>query len=73
VSLPHPDNPELLPAVDKWFLDEVRACVQQLGCPFVVTDITVTVDGGWRVIEVGDAQVSALPKDFTGYSLWNAL
>ena len=73
VSLPHPDNPEQLPSVPEEFLSEVGKCVKQLGCPFVVTDITSTVDGGWRVIEVGDAQVSGLPKDFTGYSLWKAL
>lgn len=72
-SLPHPDNPEQLPAVDKGFLDEVRVCVKLLGCPFVTTDITSTVDGGWRVVEVGDGQVSGLPKGFTGYSLWEAL
>ena len=73
VSLPHPDNPDLLPAVDKDFLNTVQASVQKLGCPFVVTDIASTVDGDWRVIEVGDGQVSGLPKDFTGHSLWNAL
>lgn len=73
VSLPHPDNPEQLPAVDKEFLDAVQACVRGLGCPFVVTDIASTVDGVWRVIEVGDGQVSGLPRGFTGYSLWEAL
>lgn len=73
VSLPHPDNPEQLPAVDKDFLDTVQACVRRLGCPFVVTDITYTVDGVWRVIEVGDGQVSGLPHGFTGHSLWEAL
>jgi hypothetical protein len=73
VSLPHPDNPEQLPEIPKDFLETVKAYVQELGCPFRVTDITSTVDGRWRVIEVGDAQVSGLPKDFTGYSLWKAL
>ena len=73
VSLPHPDNPDQLPAIDKDFLATVQASVKKLGCPFVVTDITSTDAGGWRVIEVGDAQVSGLPKGFTGYSLWNAL
>jgi hypothetical protein len=73
VSLPHPDNPDRLPTIGKDFLDTVQASVRKLGCPFVVTDITSTIDGGWRVIEVGDAQVSGLPRDFTGYSLWQAL
>lgn len=73
VSLPHPDNPDQLPAIDKDFLETVQVSVKKLGCPFVVTDITSTVDGGWRVIEVGDAQVSGLPKGFTGHSLWQAL
>jgi hypothetical protein len=72
-SLPHPDNPDLLPAVDKGFLNTVQASVKKLGCPFVVTDIASTVDGDWRIIEVGDGQVSGLPHGFTGYSLWNAL
>jgi hypothetical protein len=73
ISLPHPDNPELLPAVDKDFLETVKASVKKLGCPFVVTDLAVQTTGEWRVIEVGDGQVSGLPRDFTGFSLWKAL
>lgn len=72
-SLPHPDNPDRLPVIDKDFLNTVQASVKNLDCPFVVTDIASTVAGGWRVIEVGDGQVSGLPEGFTGHSLWKAL
>jgi hypothetical protein len=34
--------------------------VQRLGCRFVTTDVALRSDGVWRVIEVGDAQVSDL-------------
>ncbi|WP_423463612.1 ATP-grasp domain-containing protein [Promicromonospora sp. MS192] len=41
--------------------DAVGASVQALGAPFVTTDVALRTDGAWRVIEVGDGQVSDLP------------
>jgi hypothetical protein len=35
--------------------------VRKLGCRFVTTDLAQRTDSAWRVIEVGDGQVSDLP------------
>jgi hypothetical protein len=57
---PHPDTPELLPTPD---LTVVRSLVRSLGCRFVTTDLARLADGGgWMVVEVGDGQVSDLPR-----------
>lgn len=55
---PHPDSPgeEFDPE-----LDHVRPAVRALGCRFVTTDLARRHDGMWRVVEVGDGQVSDLP------------
>lgn len=64
---PHPDSPQhvqtrihvheqsLLPG-----LDRVSRAVRLLGCRFVTTDLALRSDGEWRVVEVGDGQVSDL-------------
>ncbi len=54
---PHPDTPELRPEPA---LDAVAPMVSELGCRFVTTDLARRTDGEWRVIEVGDAQVSGI-------------
>ncbi|MFD9516707.1 ATP-grasp domain-containing protein [Streptomyces sp. NPDC059979] len=57
----HPDSPVAeVPAPD---LAPVRAAVEALGCPFVTTDLALRADGVWRVVEVGDGQVSDLHRD----------
>lgn len=55
----HPDSPDRLPAPD---LAAVRPLVGALGCRFVTTDVARRVDGAWRVVEVGDGQVSDRPS-----------
>jgi hypothetical protein len=35
--------------------------VRKLDCRFITTDLAQRTDGTWRVIEVGDGQVSDLP------------
>ena len=55
---PHPDSPGLCPEPD---LRPITPLVAALGCPFVTTDLAQRVDGVWRVVEVGDGQVSDLP------------
>ncbi|HEV3382490.1 MAG TPA: ATP-grasp domain-containing protein [Trebonia sp.] len=55
---PHPDSPFGRALVPK--LDHIGPAVQRLGCRFVTTDVALRSDGVWRVIEVGDAQVSDL-------------
>lgn len=43
--------------------EPVRAAVEALGCPFVTTDLALRADGVWRVVEVGDGQVSDLHRE----------
>ncbi|WP_225840353.1 ATP-grasp domain-containing protein [Streptomyces sp. NK08204] len=42
-------------------LARVAPLVGALGCRFVTTDLALRCDGVWRVVEVGDGQVSDLP------------
>jgi hypothetical protein len=55
---PHPDTPDrhLRPSTAS-----IAPCVRSLGCRFITTDLARRADGAWRVIEVGDGQVSDLP------------
>ncbi|MEU8620673.1 ATP-grasp domain-containing protein [Streptomyces sp. NPDC048623] len=75
---PHPDTPDVRPDPD---LTAVRPLVRALGCRFVTTDLArATGDrdgdgvgagdrgGVWRVVEVGDGQVSDLPSGADGYA-----
>ncbi|MEU2391210.1 ATP-grasp domain-containing protein [Streptomyces sp. NPDC007369] len=65
---PHPDSPAVALGVPGGAgggaqpglpdLEPVRAAVEALDCPFVTTDLALRADGVWRVVEVGDAQVS---------------
>lgn len=56
---PHPDAEDpVTPAVPAPVLDQLAACVGESGGRFVTTDVVRRVDGAWRVVEVGDAQVS---------------
>ncbi|GEM31920.1 hypothetical protein NN3_29270 [Nocardia neocaledoniensis NBRC 108232] len=63
---PHPDDPAACPAPD---LSAVRQAVSALGCRFVTTDVARRADGSWRVIEVGDGQVSDLPSGVDAMAL----
>jgi len=57
---PHPDNPGADAEPD---LSEVQPLVRALGCRFIITDLAQRADSGaWRVVEVGDGQVSDLPR-----------
>jgi hypothetical protein len=59
---PHPDfSGASLPVIDEAFLERVRKAVVELDSPFVTTDLAMTSDLEWLVIEVGDGQVSGLP------------
>ncbi|WP_018352920.1 ATP-grasp domain-containing protein [Longispora albida] len=55
---PHPDTPAGHPVPE---LAAIGDCVQVFGRRFVTTDVAQHSDGRWRVIEVGDGQVSDLP------------
>jgi hypothetical protein len=55
---PHPDTPDLFPQPD---LTRIQPIVAALPARFVTTDLALREDGVWRVVEVGDGQVSGLP------------
>lgn len=55
---PHPDSAHLRGLIPE--LGRVESAVQRLGCRFVTTDMALRADGVWRVVEVGDGQVSDL-------------
>jgi hypothetical protein len=55
---PHPDTPDTYPEP---VFDPIRAAVRGFGCRFITTDLARRADGVWRVVEVGDGQVSDLP------------
>lgn len=56
---PHPDTPDELPGrVD---LVEVEPLVAELALPFVTVDLVRRADRAWRIVELGDGQVSDYP------------
>lgn len=57
---PHPDSPAGQGPVPE--LDHIGPAVRRLGCRFVTTDVVLRPDGVWRVVEVGDGQVSDLHR-----------
>ncbi|WP_020519072.1 ATP-grasp domain-containing protein [Catelliglobosispora koreensis] len=54
----HPDTPAVEITPD---LTAIAPSVAALGCRFITTDIALRDDGQWRVVEVGDGQVSDFP------------
>ncbi|MEV6964494.1 ATP-grasp domain-containing protein [Hamadaea sp. NPDC051192] len=66
----HPDTPDLAPHPD---LRAVAPLVAALGGRFVTTDLALRADGEWRVVEVGDGQVSDLPPTADAALLFSAL
>ncbi|WP_245714600.1 ATP-grasp domain-containing protein [Micromonospora inyonensis] len=57
---PHPDTPDRPPVADP-DLATVAPLVAALALPFVTVDLAPRYDGVWRVIELGDGQVSDRP------------
>ncbi|PRY41755.1 ATP-grasp domain-containing protein [Umezawaea tangerina] len=55
---PHPDTPDDLVEPD---LTGVAELVRGFGLPFVAVDLVLGADG-WRVVELGDGQVSDRPR-----------
>jgi hypothetical protein len=68
----HPDTPEHLPpaGIQVRMLEPV---VAGLGLPFVTIDLVRRVDGGWRVVEMGDGQVSDRPTSTPAETLIDVL
>jgi hypothetical protein len=55
---PHPDTPDRHPRPQA---EPIAPCVRALGCRFITTDLAQAADGAWRVVEIGDGQVSDFP------------
>ncbi|MGW4624810.1 ATP-grasp domain-containing protein [Streptomyces rubiginosohelvolus] len=66
----HPDTPDRHPIPE---LPSVRETVGRLGLRWVTTDLALREDGVWRVVEVGDGQVSGLPTGAETGELFAAL
>jgi hypothetical protein len=58
---PHPDTPGSPPPSDL-DLAWLAPLVASLGLPFVTVDLILRADGVWRVVELGDGQVSDRPS-----------
>jgi hypothetical protein len=54
----HPDTAGPVPEPD---LSEVAPLVAELNLPFVTLDLVARTDGTWRLVELGDGQVSDRP------------
>lgn len=58
---PHPDTPHDIPATEL-DLAGIEPLIAGLGLPFVTADFALRDDGVWRLIELGDGQVSDRPS-----------
>jgi hypothetical protein len=67
---PHPDAGPAAPTPD---LSEVAPLVAGLGLPFVTVDLARRDDDRWRVVELGDGQVSDRPAAISPTDLLTAL
>jgi hypothetical protein len=67
---PHPDTPA---ATAEPGLAAVTPLVAALGLPFVTVDLARREDGEWRVVELGDGQVSDRPHVISPETLVAAL
>lgn len=64
VLMPHPkfaDSTEEI-HVDEEVLDSINKLLEQLEVEFVSVDLVQLSDNVWKVIEIGDGQVSGLPS-----------
>ncbi|HWS35953.1 MAG TPA: ATP-grasp domain-containing protein [Actinoplanes sp.] len=68
----HPDTPDDLPP-DDVDLSAVAGPLAELALPFVTADLTRHRDGRWRLVEIGDGQVSDRPRTTTPEALIGAL
>ena len=68
----HPDHPdaEVSHDVD---IDPLALAVAGVGSPFLTVDLARRTDGIWRVVEVGDGQVSDRPTSTPAHKLLTAL
>jgi hypothetical protein len=69
----HPDTPGDLPPVDLGPADVTVAGFGALDLPFATVDLARHADGRWRVVEIGDGQVSDRPASTPPETLIAAL
>ncbi|MFF2653906.1 ATP-grasp domain-containing protein [Streptomyces sp. NPDC058045] len=69
---PHPDTPDDLPDPEP-DLAQLAPLIADLALPFVTVDLARREDGTWRVIELGDAQVSDRPTTVPPHTLLTTL
>lgn len=63
---PHPNTPTETFNIDRELTtQQFSKPVQELGSPFMVTDIVLDEKGNQRIVECGDAQVSSMPTEET--------
>jgi hypothetical protein len=68
---PHPDTPDDLPPAG--FDPGAEALIAGLRLPFVTADFALRSDGAWRLVELGDGQVSDRPTTVDAADLVTAL
>jgi len=68
----HPDTSQNLPPSDVE-IAPLTSLVARLGLPFVTVDLARREDGAWRVVELGDGQVSDRPATTPAVELVSAL
>jgi hypothetical protein len=71
---PHPDTPQSPPPEPGSLpLAEIAQRLRSLGLAFATVDLSLRTDGAWRVVEVGDGQVSGLPATTAAVDLITAI
>ncbi len=68
----HPDTPNDHPPGDL-DLTGIAPLIKRLNLPFVTVDLALRADGQWRVVEIGDGQVSDYPTTAPASALITAL
>jgi hypothetical protein len=67
----HPDTPDDLPP-DDLPVAALQPAIAGLALPFVTADLVRNTEGGWRLVEVGDGQVSDRPSTTSPEALLTA-
>ena len=73
---PHPDTPDELPVdpdATDWLPTRLTDAIGRLDVRFVTVDLAINENGEWRVVELGDGQVSDLPSTTPAPNLYEAL
>ncbi|MDT0530249.1 ATP-grasp domain-containing protein [Micromonospora sp. DSM 115977] len=68
----HPDSPHDTPP-EAFDAGPVSGAVAALGLPFVTVDLALRADGVWRIVELGDGQVSDRPSTIDPAALVDVL